>query len=187
MRKVILSMIVTLDGFFAGPNGEIDWHYVDQEHNRHAVELLRSADALLFGRSTYQVMLSYWPTAPSSEVADRMNSLPKIVFSRTLKHVEWKNSRLAGENIAEEISKMKREPGKDLLILGSAALVTCFMNLGLIDEYQILVNPIVLGGGKPLFNALNQRHKLKLIKTKTRNSGVVELYYQPVAQETTGP
>jgi dihydrofolate reductase len=177
MRKVILSMMVTLDGFFAGPNGEIDWHYADEEHHRYAVELLGSADALLFGRATYQVMVSYWPSAPASEIADQMNSLPKIVFSRTLKHVEWKNSRLAGENIAEEVSKMKQAPGKDLVMLGSAALATSVMNLGLIDEYQILVNPIVLGRGKPLFNGLNERHKLTLVRTKPRDSGVVELYY----------
>jgi dihydrofolate reductase len=170
-------MMVTLDGFFAGPNGETDWHYADEEHHRYAVELLGSGDALLFGRTTYQVMVNYWPSAPASEITDHMNSLPKVVFSRTLKHVEWKNSRLAGENIAEEVSKMKQAPGKDLVMLGSGTLATSFMNLGLIDEYQILSNPIVLGRGKPLFNRLNDRQKLKLVRTKPRDSGVVELYY----------
>jgi dihydrofolate reductase len=114
MRKVILSNAVTLDGFFAGPNGELDWHIVDEELHQYAIDLLSNVDALLFGRVTYQLMADYWPAAatnPSTsksdlKIADKMNNLPKIVFSKTLQQVEWNNSRLVKDNIAEEISKM---------------------------------------------------------------------------------
>ena len=120
MRKVLLSNLVTLDGFFAGPKGELDWHIVDEEFNQYAIDLLSKVDALLFGRVTYQLMADYWPAAatnPSTpksdvEIADKMNNLPKIVFSKTLQEVKWNNSRLVKENIAEEISKMKQQPGK---------------------------------------------------------------------------
>ena len=121
MRKVILSNLVTLDGFFAGPNGELDWHIVDEEFYQYADDLLSNVDALLFGRVTYQLMADYWPakaTNPSTsksdlEIADKMNNIPKIVFSKTLQEVKWNNSRLVKENIAEEISKMKQQaPGR---------------------------------------------------------------------------
>ena len=115
MRKVILSNAVTLDGFFEGPNKELDWHIVDEALHQYAIDLLSDVDALLFGRVTYQLMADYWPAAatnPSTsrsdlEIAEKMNNLPKIVFSKTLQEVKWNNSRLVKENIAEEISKMK--------------------------------------------------------------------------------
>ena len=110
MRKVILFMMVTLDGFFEGPNGEIDWHNVDQEFNKFAIEQLDSVDILLFGRKTYELMASYWPTPAAATddpiVADKMNRLPKIVFSKTLSSVEWQNTRLVKENVAEEVAKL---------------------------------------------------------------------------------
>jgi len=188
MRKVILSNLVTLDGFFAGPNGELDWHIVDGEIKEYAIDLLSKVDALLFGRVTYQLMADYWPAAatnPSTpksdlEIADKMNNLPKIVFSKTLQEVKWNNSRLAKDNIAEEISKMKQQPGKDMVIFGSGSIVSTLMQHGLIDEYRIIVNPIVLGNGNPLFKGINDKHNLKLLKTKVLGSGVVILYYEPV-------
>jgi len=193
MRKVILSNMVTLDGFFEGPNKELDWHIVDEEFNQYANDLLSNVDALLFGRVTYQLMADYWPAAatnPSTsksdlEIADKMNNLPKIVFSKTLQEVEWNNSRLVKENIAEEISKMKQESGKDIVIFGSGSIVTTLMQLGLIDEYRIIVNPVVLGSGKPLFKGINDKRNLKLLKTKVLGSGIVILYYQPLGQEET--
>ncbi len=122
MRKVILVDMVTLDGFFEGSNREIDWHNVDDEFNKFAVDQLNSVDILLFGRVTYELMVSYWPTPAATNddpiVAEKMNSMPKIVFSRTLKKAEWNNTRLIKENIAEEISKLKQQPGKDLIIFG---------------------------------------------------------------------
>jgi len=188
MRKVLLSNLVTLDGFFAGPKGELDWHIVDEEFNQYAIDLLSKVDALLFGRVTYQLMADYWPAAatnPSTpksdlEIADKMNNLPKIVFSKTLQEVKWINSRLVKDNIAEEISKMKQQPGKDMVIFGSGSIVSTLMQHGLIDEYRIIVNPIVLGNGNPLFKGINDKHNLKLLKTKVLGSGVVILYYEPV-------
>jgi dihydrofolate reductase len=190
MRKVILSNLVTLDGFFAGPNGELDWFIVDEEFNEYANELLRNVDTLLFGRVTYQLMADYWPSSSATTddpiIADRMNNLPKIVFSKTLQNVEWKNTRLIKENIAEEISKMKQQPGKDMVIFGSGSIVSTFMQLGLIDEYRIIVNPVVLGNGKPLFKGIKDKHNLKLLKTRVFGSGVVILYYQPISPPSSG-
>jgi dihydrofolate reductase len=188
MRKVILSNMVTLDGFFEGPNKELDWHIVDEEFNQYANDLLSNVDALLFGRVTYQLMADYWPAAatnPSTsksdlEIADKMNNIPKIVFSTTLQEVKWNNSRLVKENIAEEISKMKQQPGKDMVIFGSGSIVSTFMQLGLIDEYRVIVNPIVLGNGKPLFKGINGKQNLKLLKTSVFDSGIVILFYEPV-------
>ena len=188
MRKVILSNLVTLDGFFEGPNKELDWHIVDEEFKEYAIDLLSKVDALLFGRVTYQLMADYWPAAatnPSTpksdlEIADKMNNLPKIVFSKTLQEVKWNNSRLVKENIAEEISKMKQQPGKVMVIFGSGSIVSNFMQHGLIDEYRIIVNPVVLGNGNPLFKGIKDKHNLNLLKTRAFSSGVVILYYEPV-------
>jgi dihydrofolate reductase len=187
MRKVILSNEVTLDGFFAGPNGELDWQIVDEESHQYAIDLLSHVDTLLFGRVTYQLMADYWPAAatnPSTsksdlEIADKMNNLPKIVFSKTLQQVEWNNSRLVKDNIAQEISKMKQQSGKDMVIFGSGTIVPTFMQHGLIDEYRIIVNPVVLGNGKPLFKGINDKQNLKLLKTRLFDSGIVILFYEP--------
>ncbi len=175
--------MVTLDGFFAGPNGELDWFVVDEELNEYSIDLLSNVDTLLFGRVTYQLIADYW-VSPSATteipiIADKMINLPKIVFSKMLQKVEWNNSRLLKENIAEEICTMKQQPGKDMVILGSSSIVSTFMQLGLIDEYRSIVNPVVLGKGKPLFNGVKDKLNLKLLKSKTFNSGVVALYYQP--------
>jgi dihydrofolate reductase len=187
MRKVILSNSVTLDGFFEGPNKELDWHIVDEEVKEYANDLLSNVDALLFGRVTYQLMADYWPasaTNPSTsksdlEIADKMNNLPKIVFSKTLQQVEWNNSRLVKDNIGQEISKMKQQSGKDMVIFGSGSIVSTFMQHGLIDEYRIIVNPVVLGNGKPLFKGINDKQNLKLLNTKVFDSGIVILFYEP--------
>jgi dihydrofolate reductase len=177
-------MMVTLDGFFEGPNGEIDWHNVDQEFNELAIEQLDSVDILLFGRKTYELMASYWPTPAAATdhpiVADKMNRLPKIVFSKTLSSVEWQNTRLVKENVAEEVAKLVQQPGKDLIIFGSSDLAVTFIQHGLLDEFRIMVNPVVLGSGKPLFKGIKDRLNLKLLKTKTFRSGNVLLYYEPV-------
>jgi dihydrofolate reductase len=186
MRKVIFQMMVTLDGLFEGPNREIDWHNVDDEFNQYAIELLSTVDTLLFGRVTYQLMADYWPSPSATKndpiVADKMNNLSKIVFSRKLEKVDWKNTRLVKENIADEISRLKRQPGKDLAIFGSSDLALTFIQLGLIDEYRIIVNPVVLGNGKPLFKGIKGSLNLKLLRTRTFKSGNVLLYYQPAVK-----
>jgi dihydrofolate reductase len=183
MRKVIVSNLVSIDGYFAGPNGELDWHNVDAEFNEYAVELLNSVDVLLFGRVTYLLMADYWPTSFAVEndpiVADKMNSLPKIVFSKTLDKVEWINTKLIKKNIVEEITKLKHQPGKDIALLGSSNLALTFIQHGLIDEYRVIVNPVVLGNGKPLFKGLKDKLNLKLLNIKTFKSGNVLLYYEP--------
>lgn len=183
MRKVMVFMMVTHDGFFSGPNGEIDWHVVDEEFNDFANEQLASVDTLLFGRVTYQGMASYWPTpialANDPIIAKKMNTLPKIVFSRTLEQPAWENTRLVKDHLAEEISHLKRQPGKDLIICGSSALSASMLHLGLIDEVRIMVNPVVLGNGQPLFKGIQEKRHLTHFDTRTFRSGNVLLFYRP--------
>ncbi len=190
MRKLFEFNLVTLDGYFEGPNRDISWHNVtsgsgmDAEFNEYAIDMLNSVDTLLFGRVTYELMARYWPSQDAVKndpiVAGKMNTLPKIVFSRTLSTVEWNNTRLIKENIVEEIKKMKQQPGTDMVILGSGSIVSKFAQRGLIDEYRIMVNPVVLGNGTPLFNGIKDKLNLKLLKTRTFKSGNVLLYYEPV-------
>jgi dihydrofolate reductase len=181
VKKLIMFNLVTIDGFFAGPNGEIDWHNVDDEFTEFAIDQLDSADGLLFGRITYQLMANYWPTPDAARqapgVAARMNSISKVVVSRSLTNVEWHNTRLVKDNFHEELSELKRQPGKDLLLLGSAELGSNLANLGLIDEYRIMFNPIVLGRGKPLFKNIDHRLALKLLATRVFRSGNVLCRY----------
>lgn len=178
--------MVTLDGFFEGPNGELDWHNVDEEFNEFAIAQLDSADTLLFGRVTYQMMASYWPTpaamADDPTVAGKMNGMSKIVFSRTLVNAEWNNTRLVKDNSVAEISKLKQQPGKDMLLFGSADLASALTRAGSIDEYRIMVNPVVLGKGKPLFRGIKDSLRLKLVNTRTFRSGNVLLYYEPAGE-----
>ena len=183
MRRIIFQMMVSLDGYFEGPNKELDWHVVDEEFNHYASDLLDSVDTLIFGRVTYQLMASYWPT-PAATVNDpviarKMNGLPKIVFSKSLDEAKWQNTRLVKENAVEEISRLKQQPGKDMAIFGSSDLAVSLTPSGLIDEYRIFFNPIFLGAGKPLLHGLKGRLRLKLMKDRQFNSGVVMLCYQP--------
>jgi dihydrofolate reductase len=187
MRKVIFFMLISLDGFYEGPNHDLNWHHVDEEFNEFAIAQLNKVDTLLFGRVTYEMMASYWPTSAAVTddpiVAKKMNSLPKIVFSKTLSKVDWQNTKLINHNFVEEVLKLKQQPGKDVLILGSSDLAVTFIEDDLIDEYRIMVNPVVLGSGKTLFNGIDSKLNLKLIKTKTFNSGNFLLYYQPVVKQ----
>jgi dihydrofolate reductase len=188
MRKIILFNLVSLDGYFAGPKGEIDWHNVDDEFNRFAIQQLDEVGALLFGRITYELMASYWPTpeavADDPQVANKMNQLPKVVFSRTLNKAEWENSQLVklGEgstDLASEVAKLKQQPGKDLFVFGSSNLAAALIQNDLIDEYRVMVNPVVLGDGIPLFQGIQKPMRLKLQKSKIFANGNVLLYYQP--------
>ena len=170
-----------MDGFFEGPNKELDWFVVEEEFFDFARNQLFEVDTILFGRVTYEMMAGYWPNATDNDpvITDKMNSLPKIVFSKTLSAVEWNNSRLIKENVTEEINKLKQQPGKDMVIFGSGNLVSFLMQQGLIDEYRVILNPVILGNGNPLFKGLHDKLNLKLLKTKTLGSGVVILYYEP--------
>jgi dihydrofolate reductase len=193
MRKVILSVQVSLDGFTAGPNGELDWlveHVVSEEGWNSLNDLVSTVDTALLGRVNYQGFASYWPamaTNPSStkndiEFSRWLDTTPKLVFSRTLEQVEWKNARLVKENIAEEIRSLKQQEGQDMVILHSASLAQTFMQLGLIDEYRLSVHPVVLGGGILLFKDIKDRMNLKLVEAKTFRSGVVLLSYQSIKE-----
>ena len=187
MRKIIVTMWVTLDGFIAGSNEEMDWVMVDDEMGKYEDDMVSSADTLILGRVTYASFAGAWPHVPENpsaskgevEYAHKVNAMHKIVFSKTLQKAEWNNSTLMKEIVPEEIEKLKQEPGRDMVIYGSASIVQQLTNLGFIDEYQLLVHPVVLGGGKPLFKGINDRGNLKLIKTRTFSSGVVGLHYQP--------
>jgi dihydrofolate reductase len=183
MRKLIYSMAVSLDGYIAGPGGEIDWSGPDEElhrfHNRQTLDL----GAHLCGRRLYEEML-YWETAhenPASseyslEFARIWQALPKIVFSTTLESVEG-NARLATGGVAEEVAALKQQPGKDLAV-GGAALASACIALGLVDEYGLFVSPVVLGGGTPFFPALEERIGLELVETRTFGSRVVYVRYR---------
>ena len=183
MRKVILFNLTSLDGYFEGPDRDINWHNVDEEFNEFAIQQTGEFGALLFGRVTYELMAGYWPTETAKHndpvIAGLMNSLPKIVFSRTLQNVNWENTRLVKNNFVEEVSKLKQQPGKDITIFGSSDLAVTFIEHGLIDEFRIMINPVVLGEGRLLFQGIKEKLALKLIKTKTFKSGNVLLYYEP--------
>ncbi len=178
MRKIIVSNLASVDGFFEGPSKELDWHVVEEEFLEYAKDMLRKADLLLFGATTYKLMAAYWPTAAPDEIADQMNNLPKIVFSTILKEVEWNNSRLVSTSIQEEVSKLKQQTGKDIVVLGSAKLASSLLQWGLVDEYRVIVNPVLLGKGTPLFAGITERIHLKLLATKAPASGVVILSYK---------
>jgi dihydrofolate reductase len=175
--------MVTLDGFFEGPNRDISWHNVDEEFNQFAIEQINAGDTLLFGRVTYQVMARYWPTPDGIKddpiVADLMNRLPKLVFSRTLEKVEWNNTRLIKDHVAEETAKLKQQPGKDMALFGSANLLSTLMQFDLVDEHRIMVNPVILGNGTPLFKRAKDKQNLRLVNTRTFGNGNVLLCYQP--------
>ncbi len=189
MRKVISLMHMSLDGFVAGPNGEMDWIGYNEEIFQHAIDLASETDAAIYGRVTYQMMKGYWPTVltnPESTPqelhhADWVENVHKIVFSKTLETAEWNNTTLIKENIAEEMDKLKQQTGKDMMIFGSASITHTLADLGLIDEYRLTISPVVLGSGTPLFKDVKEMLKLKLLGAKTfADVGVVALHYQVV-------
>ena len=188
MRKLIAFLQVTLDGHFAGANGDIGWAHKETKDAEWSAFMADNATAggqLLFGRLTYEMMASFWPTPLAIErdpiVAERMNSLPKVVFSRTLDKASWNNTRLVKGDLAAEIRKMKQEPGTDMVIMGSGTIVSQLAQEGLIDEYEIALNPIVLGKGRTMFEGVKEKQSLKLTKTRAFANGNVFLCYEPGA------
>ena len=183
MRKLYSFMVVTLDGFYEGPDGEFDWPNVDEEFNEFGIAQLHDTDLLLFGRRTYEGMASYWPTPAARQddplVAELMNTLPKVVVSTTLTSADWSNSRVVGGNLAEEVTKLKQQPGKAIAVFGSPSLTVSLLELGLVDELRVMVNPIVLGDGRSLFRTTRDRLRLELRQTRTFSSGNVLLTYRP--------
>jgi dihydrofolate reductase len=193
MSKMILSMMVSLDGMIAGADGDLDWFRTDEEFEREMLGLLKSVDAFLFGRVAYQLLSGYWPTAGSSaeeapggftskqreiEFAGLMNSTPKVVFSRTLERAEWGPARIVKDDVAGEVARMKRQAKKDLVLFAGAGIAATFMNMDLIDEYRLMVHPIALGEGVPLFGGLEQVRALELASARALPSGVVRQIYR---------
>jgi len=186
-RRLVASNSVTLDGYFTGVNGDFSWSKNDNdaEFNAFVADNAINGGQLLFGRITYELMASYWPTPLATKndpiVAERMNSLPKVVFSKTLDKASWNNTKLVKGGLAAEIQKMKQEPGRDMAILGSGSIVAQLAQEGLIDEFQIVLTPVVLGQGRTMFDGIKKALNLKLTKTRTFGNGKVLLCYEPVA------
>lgn len=183
MARLILFNMVTLDGMIEGPGRDIAWHRVDDDFNRFAVEQLDSVAGLVFGRVTYELMAAYWPTPAAVRsdpmIARRMNALPKYVFSTTLSQVSWENTHLFSGNADSEMAQIKQRSGGDLLLMGSADLAATFTQRGLIDEYRLMVNPVALGRGTPLFKDTGERLDLVLLRVRTFANGNVLLAYRP--------
>jgi len=186
MRKLSVYNSVTLDGYFTGANGDFSWaHRQDPEFMEFVEGNAKGGGELLFGRITYELMASYWPTPMATKndpvVAARMNDLPKVVFSRTLDTASWKNTKLVKTGMAAAIRKMKNEPGQDMVIFGSGSIISQLTAERLIDEYQIVLNPVVLGAGRTMFDGLKEKIDLKLTKSRTFSNGNVFLCYEPTA------
>jgi dihydrofolate reductase len=183
MRKIVVFNLVTLDGYFAGKGGDISWHNVDEEFQELANAASNSGNTLLFGRVTYELMASFWPTPEAMRtdpiVAAGMNKSEKIVFSRTLDTADWNNTRLVKDDMIAEVRKLKQGSGKDLTVLGSGSVVSQLAQEGLIDEYNILLNPVVIGSGKTMFEGIKDTFALKLISIRTFGNGNVLLRYIP--------
>lgn len=181
MRKVIAAINMTLDGYV-----DHTAMIADDELHQHYNDLLKKADTILYGRITYQLMESYWPMVvknptgnkPTDEFGRLIDKITKIVFSHTLKNVNWENTTLAKKDIKEEVVELKNRAGQDILA-GSRSLIVALLNLNLIDEFQICVQPIILGKGLPLLRNITDRINLKLLRTKTFSSGSIVLYYEP--------
>jgi dihydrofolate reductase len=186
MRKLIFFMHTSLDGFVAGLNGEMDWIKVEDEIFDFVGTMTDQSDTALYGRVTYQMMESYWPTAgnqPNASKHDKehsawYNKVSKVVLSKTISEIGLDNTRVLGDHLADKINKIKEQDGKNILIFGSPGASHSLLKEGLIDEFWLFVNPLLLGQGIPLFKGLIETTKLKLIETKTFSCGVVALHYE---------
>ena len=188
MRRLIVFNNVSLDGYFVDRNGDMRWAHrakQDAEWNAFVAGNASGGGVLLFGRITYELMAGYWPTPLALKndpiVAEGMNNLQKVVFSRTLDKVSWKNTKLVKGDLVAEVRKMKAQPGEGMAILGSGSVVSQLAPEGLIDEYQIALNPIVLGKGRTMFEGIKEKLALKLTKTRAFGNGNVMLWYEPLA------
>lgn len=186
MRRLSVFNQISLDGYFTDANGDMSWaHKHDPEWLSFVSGNASGGGALVFGRITYDSMAGYWPTKQALDslpvVAERMNNLPKIVFSRTLDAAAWNNTRLVGGDIIAAMRALKEEPGPDMAIMGSGTIVAQFTDAGLIDEYQVVVNPVVLGSGRTMFDGVKARPSFALAKTRTFANGNIVLWYTPSA------
>jgi dihydrofolate reductase len=188
MRKLAVFNHVSLDGYFVDAKGDMSWAKAnpnDAEWNAFVAENAGGESTLLFGRVTYEMMASFWPTPMAVEmmpaVAERMNNLPKVVFSKTMNNASWNNTKLLKADLATQVRKMKKESGPPMVILGSGSIVAQLAQEGLIDEYQVVVNPLALGKGRTMFDGVKEKLALKLTRTRTFGNGNVFLCYEPAA------
>jgi dihydrofolate reductase len=189
-RRLFVSMLVSLDGFIEGQNRELDWFIEgDPQFDQYADEMIDSVGVALYGRRAYELMLSYWPDAETNPrsptdlaFARKMNALPKVVLSRTLTRAEWNNTRIVRDNVAETIGELKQQPGKPIVAWAGAGLVATLASLDLIDEYRLIVHPVVLGRGTPLFQDVARLRPLNLVRTTQLGRNLVVLCYEPVRQ-----
>lgn len=185
MRKVISFMHISLDGFVAGPNGEMDWIKVDEEIFDHVGKLINEGDTALYGRITYEMMEGYWPTAADSPDASKHDiehskwykNVHKVVLSKTMAGAEFPNTTIISDNLADRINKIKQQPGSDIAVFGSPTATHSLIQLGLIDGYWLFLNPVILGQGIPLFTNIKDKTTLKLLNTRPFACGVTELDY----------
>jgi dihydrofolate reductase len=183
MKKIVLWMSISVDGYFEGPDRDLSWHRVDDELHQDFNDRLAAMSAFLDGRITYELMADFWPTAdqdpsssaPMAEFAGIWRDMPKIVYSRTLERADW-NATVVREVVADDVHRLKAGPGGDLA-LGGADLAATFRRLDLIDEYRLYVHPVILGAGRPLFPASGQPTELRLVDTQRFGNGVVALHY----------
>ena len=188
MRKLIVFNHVSLDGYFTDSNGNMSFAqnpFPDAEWDAFVAGNAGGGGTLVFGRVTYELMASFWPTPFAAEqmpdVAERMNNLPKVVFSRTMKEASWQNTKLVKNDMAGEVRKMKNEDGNDMVIFGSGMIVSQLAQENLIDEYQFVVNPVILGKGRTMFEGIQEKLTLKLKSTRPFGNGNVLLCYEPMA------
>lgn len=185
MRKIISFMHISLDGFVAGPNGEMNWIKIDPEIFEHVGKRISKTDTSLYGRVTYQMMEGYWPAAGSKPNASRRDiehskwysNVHKVVLSKTLKESDLPNTTVLNDNLSEEINEIKQQEGSEILLFGSPTAAHSLIQLKLIDGYWLFVNPVILGRGIPLFEDVKDKIKLNLLTTRQFTSGVTELSY----------
>jgi dihydrofolate reductase len=188
-RRLFVSMLVSLDGFIEGPRRELDWFEDgDPQFEEYCAEMLDSVGLALYGRRAYELMVNYWPEAeahPRSPAdlafARKMNALPKLVLSRTLQEAAWKNTRILRDKVPETIGALKREPGKPIVAWAGAGLVATLAQAGLVDEYRLIVHPVLLGKGTPLFQGIEERRRLRLTRTTQLGRNLTVLCYEPAS------
>lgn len=182
MRKLSVFNFMTLNGFYKDANNDMSWHQHGGEESQYSAEMLAQENTLLFGRKTYELMESFWPTPMGEEsdpvVAEGMNKAEKIVFSRTLGHASWNNTRIIKDNLVDEVRQLKQTSGNDLALLGSGSILTQLADADLVDEYQFMIDPVAIGQGTPVFYGMKRQLNLKLTDTKVFKSGTVILCYQ---------
>jgi len=186
MSKLIVSMMTSVDGFIEGPNRELDWPVESPDFDAYADDMLDHTDTMLFGRVSYEMMVKYWPPAETDPAATeqarafarKMNTLPKLVVSRTLARAEWNNTRVVRDNLLEEVQALKRRD-KDSFVFGGAGVIASLRRLGVVDEYRVIVHPVVLGRGTPLFTDVAERFRLEPVSARRLDSGVALLTYRP--------